>query len=333
MTDLLIYTDRIVLRYKPRMIVVNEGGNDIHSGRTPEQLLADIQTFVNRVRAPQPDAAIAFSGLTPSPARWSETDTRLRFNQMLKGYLATGKNLIYLDLFDSYLGADGKPREELFVEDKLHHSAAGYAVRIRIMRPILGVPDFQDEGPGKALRIAVVQQDANPGRPEENRYKALRFARQALEQGAEVILFHEELLVGYVKDLRELAEPVDGPTTRAFQSLLGGSQALVIYGLTERDRDKYFISATVVSANGVLTNYHKTHLWWRDKGVRHELTFYQPGDRLVTFNVEGHKCGLMICYDGDFPEMTRAYANRGCSVLFWLNNRGSRGEAEVKDLA
>jgi predicted amidohydrolase len=40
----------------------------------------------------------------------------------------------------------------------------------------------------------------------------------------------------------------------------------------------------------------------------------------------------MICHDGDFPEMTRAYANRGCSVLFWPNNRGSRGHAEVKDL-
>ena len=68
---------------------------------------------------------------------------------MLKGYLATGKNLIYLDLFDGYLGADGKPREQLFAEDKLHHSAAGYAVRIRIMRPILGVPDFPERRPSR----------------------------------------------------------------------------------------------------------------------------------------------------------------------------------------
>lgn len=87
-----------------------------------------------------------------------------------------------------------------------------------------------------------------------------------------------------------------------------------------------------MSADGVLTNYHKTHQWWKDQGVRHEPTLCQPGDRLVTFNVKGHKCGLMICYDGDFPEMTRAYANLGCSVLFWLNNRGRRGHAEVKDL-
>ena len=41
----------------------------------------------------------------------------------------------------------------------------------------------------------------------------------------------------------------------------------------------------------------------------------------------------MICYDCDFPEMTRSYANLGCKILFWMNNRGSRGHREVKDLA
>jgi len=41
----------------------------------------------------------------------------------------------------------------------------------------------------------------------------------------------------------------------------------------------------------------------------------------------------MICYDGDFPEMTRSYAQLGCKMVFWMNNRGSRGHEEVKDLA
>jgi len=42
---------------------------------------------------------------------------------------------------------------------------------------------------------------------------------------------------------------------------------------------------------------------------------------------------VMICYDGDFPEMTRSYANLGCQVVFWLNNRDSRGHDEVKPLS
>jgi len=184
-----------------------------------------------------------------------------------------------------------------------------------------------------SVRIAVVQQEGNPGRVEENRAKALCFAHEAMQKGADIILFHEELLVGYVENLRELAEPVDGPTTRAFQGLLQGSEALVLYGSTERDGDRYYAAATLVSARGVVANYRKTHLWWKAEGLRHEPTHYSPGDRLVTFDVKGHKSGVMICYDGDFPEMTRAYANLGCTMLFWLNNRGSRGPEEVCRLA
>ena len=142
MSELLVCMDRIVLPYHPRMIVVCEGGNDLQSGRTPEELLADVKTFVKRVREVMPNVPIVFSGLTPSPARWSGRDVRLRFNALLKPYLATGKNLIYLDLFDAYLGPDGKPDETLFLDDKLHNSPKGYAVRARLMRPVLGPPDF-----------------------------------------------------------------------------------------------------------------------------------------------------------------------------------------------
>jgi len=183
------------------------------------------------------------------------------------------------------------------------------------------------------VRIAVVQQNGNPGQVSTNLKKALHFAEEALDQQADVILFHEELLVAYVENARELAEPVDGPTSKAFQDLLRGTDTLVIYGLTERDHNDYYISAPIVSANGVVENYRKTHLWWRAEGLRHEPTFYKPGNRLVTFDVKGYKSGIMICYDGDFPEMTRSYANLDCKMLFWMNNRGSRGYEEVKDLA
>lgn len=185
----------------------------------------------------------------------------------------------------------------------------------------------------KSIRIAVIQQDANPGQVEANRNKALGFVDKALTMKADVILFHEELMVGYVENMNELAEPVNGPTTRAFQKLLNGTDALVIYGLTEKDNDNYYISAPVVSENGVIANYRKTHLWWYEKGLRDETAHYKAGNQLVTFNVKGAKCGIMICYDGDFPEMTRSYANLGCSILFWMNHRGQRGHDEVKDLA
>jgi predicted amidohydrolase len=182
------------------------------------------------------------------------------------------------------------------------------------------------------IRIAVVQQETKPGAVEANRDKAVRFAREALRNKADVILFHEALLVGYVPNIHELAETADGPSTKAFQGVLKGTDALIVYGLVERDGENFYTSAVVAAADKVVARYRKTHLWWRGKGVRHEPTFFLPGNKLVTFNVKGHKTGVMICYDGDFPEMTRVYANLGCTLLLWLNNRGSRGHREVLPL-
>ncbi|MBN2289949.1 MAG: carbon-nitrogen hydrolase family protein [Candidatus Glassbacteria bacterium] len=197
-----------------------------------------------------------------------------------------------------------------------------------------GTDEAMEGSPAEGkVRIAVVQQETVPGAVDENRSKALGFASEALEKGADIVLFHEELLVGYVENLKFLAEEVDGPTSREFRKLLAGSGSLVLWGLTERAGSKFYISATLVGAAGVLANYHKTHLWWKAEGLRHEPAFYEPGDELVTFEVKGHKSGVMICYDGDFPEMTRAYANLDCRMLFWLNNRGSRGHEEVTKLA
>lgn len=183
------------------------------------------------------------------------------------------------------------------------------------------------------LRIAVVQQNGNPGRVEENRSKAVKRIRESIANGADVILFHEEMLAGYVDNLKELAEPSDGDSSKLFQEALKGSTAVVIYGYSELEGDDLYISAAVVSAKGLVANYRKTHLWWLAEGLRHEPSYYKPGDELVTFDLMGHKCGIMICYDGDFPEVARAYAKKGCSVLFWMNNRKSRGNDEVKYLA
>ena len=141
MADLLHYVDRVVLPYKPRMIIVHEGGNDLQGKRTPDELFADIKAFIEKVQTALPGVPILISGLTPSPARWAQADMRRQVNQRVKEYIATLKGVQFVDLFDAYLGPDGKPREELFVADHLHHSAEGYKVRVRITKPFLGEPD------------------------------------------------------------------------------------------------------------------------------------------------------------------------------------------------
>jgi lysophospholipase L1-like esterase len=140
-SDILTFFDRLVLPYKPRLIVLHVGGNDVHNGKTAEQVLADFKAFVAKVRAVQPKIPIAFSSITPGPGRWDEADRRKQTNKLIKDYIASQKNLRFIDLWDAMLTSDGKPREELWVADRIHPNHDGYLVRVKIMRPLLGKPD------------------------------------------------------------------------------------------------------------------------------------------------------------------------------------------------
>ncbi|HEU0184486.1 MAG TPA: GDSL-type esterase/lipase family protein [Blastocatellia bacterium] len=141
LSDILNFFDRLVTPYKPRMIVMHVGGNDVHNGKTAERTLADFRTFVAKARAVQPGIPIAFSSVTPSPGRWDEADRRKQTNRLIKDYIATQKGLHFIDLWDAMLTPDGKPREELWVGDRIHPNHDGYLVRVKIMRPLLGKPD------------------------------------------------------------------------------------------------------------------------------------------------------------------------------------------------
>jgi lysophospholipase L1-like esterase len=140
-SDLLHYTDRLVLPYKPRLIVLHVGGNDVHNGKTPERVLADFKAFVARVRAALPEVPIAFSSITPGPGRWNEAGRRKETNRVIQEYISTQPRLVFIDLWDAMLTPDGQPREDLWVADRIHPNHDGYRIRVRIMRPLLGEPD------------------------------------------------------------------------------------------------------------------------------------------------------------------------------------------------
>jgi lysophospholipase L1-like esterase len=127
-SDVNHYLEQTVLKYKPRVVVLYAGDNDIANNKTPSRVLADYQAFVRGVRAELPATPIVFLAVKPSIARWSLWDTARAFNDMVKAYSAGERDLHVVDLAPRMLGADGRPRPELFVEDGLHMSAAGYGL-------------------------------------------------------------------------------------------------------------------------------------------------------------------------------------------------------------
>jgi lysophospholipase L1-like esterase len=72
--------------------------------------------------------------INASPSRWANAEREKQANQLIQAYIAQGKNLDYIDTWDATNDADGKPREELFVQDRLHFNEQGYKIFTAIVR-------------------------------------------------------------------------------------------------------------------------------------------------------------------------------------------------------
>ena len=131
------YADRIVIPYHPKTIVFQAGGNDINAGKAPEQVAKDFEIFVGKVRSALPDVRILFIGQGPSSARWEQRDKQQKLNELVKEFTGKGENMTFIPMWEPYIGADGKPNDSLFVEDKLHHNAEGYKIRTKIVKAAL----------------------------------------------------------------------------------------------------------------------------------------------------------------------------------------------------
>ncbi|WP_212743244.1 SGNH/GDSL hydrolase family protein, partial [Sphingomonas sp. 3F27E9-B] len=126
--DSVRYADRIVMPYAPKTIVFYAGDNDLEAGHTPEEVFSDFQALVTKVHFRLPATRILFIAIKPSPSRWRLIDGIRATNTLVRDYVATDRRLGYVDIFPAMLGADGKPRPELYREDGLHMTRKGYDI-------------------------------------------------------------------------------------------------------------------------------------------------------------------------------------------------------------
>lgn len=137
--EVTYYADRIVIPYRPRVIVFYAGDNDIAAGASPEEVLDRFQQFVTKVRTGCPWIPIIFISIKPSLARWHLIDSIRRANRMIEEYCrqTPDLHLTFVDVDQPMLGEDGKPRAELFVKDGLHLSEEGYRLWTKLLRPVI----------------------------------------------------------------------------------------------------------------------------------------------------------------------------------------------------
>jgi predicted amidohydrolase len=133
---------------------------------------------------------------------------------------------------------------------------------------------------------------------------------------ADLIVLPELANSGYLYEASEnispYAEPVDGSGMflRSLMDIAIQSKGVIISGYAERNDNQLYNSAAAVSADGVIENYRKTHLYADEKSL------FQTGDTgFKVFTWRGVKIGMMICFDWIFPESTRTLALKGAQII------------------
>jgi lysophospholipase L1-like esterase len=135
--DVNHYLPDIVLPYKPKLIVLYAGENDITAGKSVERVFGDFKHFVSAVHQKLPKTRIVFVSLKPSPSRWSLREKLARANDLIKAAIEKDKRLQFVDVWQPMLAENGEPKPEIFMGDKLHLNAEGYKIWRAALSPHL----------------------------------------------------------------------------------------------------------------------------------------------------------------------------------------------------
>ncbi len=127
-TDLVVFVERLVANHDYRALAVFVA-NDITGGEgdlSPAEVLELYQLLVKLVRKTHPDQPIYFIAITPTGSRFKVWPTVSTANELIRNYCESDPKLHFIATAKPYLNEQGRPRDELFVADRLHQNEDGY---------------------------------------------------------------------------------------------------------------------------------------------------------------------------------------------------------------
>jgi len=176
------------------------------------------------------------------------------------------------------------------------------------------------------MRIAAAQT------PEfrEDVPNALDYLADVMEQarlgGASLLCLPEAYLQGYLMDrevARELAFDLGSTEFACLLKRLPKSGPMTVVGLIEAEGDDLYNSAVIISHRSVVGRYRKRHLLAAERCFR-------PGGEVQTFEVQGLRFGINICFDTNFAEAAQSVAQQGASLLLCPANNMLPREAAIE---
>lgn len=137
--DLIRYRYDILYAYEPKQIVIYCGENDFAASDTVsvQTVLSRFNLLFELIRFKHRNVPIAYVSMKPSPSRVHLMPKYVEANKLIKKYLATKKKTAFIDVYTKMLNADGSPISDIFVADRLHMNAKGYAIWKKIIEPYL----------------------------------------------------------------------------------------------------------------------------------------------------------------------------------------------------
>ena len=137
---------------------------------------------------------------------------------------------------------------------------------------------------------------------------------EAAKQKADLVVLGETItFVGLGMKYHDVAEPIPGPSTEYFCQLAKKHNIYIVVGLLERDGDLVYNVAVLIGPDGkIIGKYRKVCL---PRGeIEGGIT---PGCEYPVFPTRFGKVGMMVCYDGFFPEVARELTNNGAEMIAW----------------
>lgn len=135
--DVNYYAPQIVVPYKPRIIVLYAGENDIAEGVTAENVLAEVKRFIAIVKTSLPSTRVLFVSIKPSPLRWAFWPEMRRANELIRTELSLEKKVRFVDVATAMLDKNGEPKSGIYESDTLHLNGKGYTIWRDILTPLL----------------------------------------------------------------------------------------------------------------------------------------------------------------------------------------------------
>ncbi len=167
----------------------------------------------------------------------------------------------------------------------------------------------------RIVRLATIHHRPRDGKtPKDKREQFAPLISDAARQKADLVVLPETLTYfGTGLKYVDVAESIPGPSTKYFGELAKKHDTYIVAGLLERDRHLVYNVSVLLGPDGeIVGKYRKVTL------PRGEIEGgIMPGKGYPVFDTRFGKVGVMICYDGFFPEVARELSNRGAEVIAW----------------